>query len=308
VIDSSYVLAGGFTGFVVGLTGVGGGALMTPILLLFFGVAPTTAIATDLWFAAITKMFLLLVHNTSKNVDWQVVKRLWWGSIPVSLAIVVLISFGQQVVKVELLTTAIGAAVLVTAVGLLFAPKLLANARNRRVTKPDQFIKMQPSLTITAGAALGLCVALTSVGAGALGSVFLLYLYPLRLTPHRLVATDIVHAIPLACVAGLGYLFAGLVDGALMLSLLVGSVPTVILGSLLRGRISGRWIQIALAVVLFVVGANTLRPSIDFLKSTGWRHKYTNSICAPGCISLNPEDFAQAPRAIAYWAGIAVRV
>lgn len=258
MIDSSYVLAGGFTGFVVGLTGVGGGALMTPILLLFFGVAPTTAIATDLWFVAITKMFSLLVHNTSKNVDWQVVKRLWWGSIPVSLAIVVLISFGQQIVKVELLTTAIGAAVLVTAVGLLFAPKLLANARNRRVTMPDQFIKMQPSLTITAGAALGLCVALTSVGAGALGSVFLLYLYPLRLTPHRLVATDIVHAIPLACVAGLGYLFAGLVDGAMLLSLLVGSVPTVILGSLLRGRISGRWIQIALAVVLFVVGAKVV--------------------------------------------------
>lgn len=80
MIDSSYVLAGGFTGFVVGLTGVGGGALMTPILLIFFGVAPTTAIATDLWFAAITKIFSLLVHNTSKNVDWQVVKRLWWVS------------------------------------------------------------------------------------------------------------------------------------------------------------------------------------------------------------------------------------
>jgi uncharacterized membrane protein YfcA len=92
MIDSSYVLAGSLTGFVVGLTGVGGGALMTPILLLFFGVSPTTAIATDLWFAAITKLFSLLVHNTSKNVDWQVVKRLWWGSIPVSLFIVVLVS------------------------------------------------------------------------------------------------------------------------------------------------------------------------------------------------------------------------
>jgi uncharacterized membrane protein YfcA len=258
MIDGSYVLAGSLTGFVVGLTGVGGGALMTPILLLFFGVSPTTAIATDLWFAAITKLFSLLVHNTSKNVDWQVVKQLWWGSIPVSLVIVVLVSLGQTIVKVEFLTTAIGAAVLVTAVGLLFAPKLLANAGNKRVSEPEKFKQMQPTLTITAGAVLGLCVALTSVGAGALGSVFLLYLYPLRLTPHRLVATDIVHAIPLACVAGLGYLFAGLVDGGMRLSLLVGSVPTVILGSILRGKISGRWVQIALAVVLFVIGAKVL--------------------------------------------------
>ena len=258
MIDTSYVLAGSFTGFVVGLTGVGGGALMTPILLLFFGVAPTTAIATDLWFAAITKFFSLLVHNTSKNVDWQVVKRLWWGSIPVSIAVVALLSLGQKNVKVEFLTTAIGAAVLVTAVGLLFAPMLLANARNLRVSKPDNFKRLQPSLTITAGAVLGLCVALTSVGAGALGSVFLLYLYPLRLTPHRLVATDIVHAIPLACVAGLGYLFAGLVDGSMLLSLLVGSIPTVILGSLLRGKVSGRWIQIALALVLIAVSIKVL--------------------------------------------------
>ena len=228
------------------------------ILLLFFGISPTTAIATDLWFAAITKLFSLLVHNTSKNVDWQVVKRLWWGSVPVSLAIVVLLSFGQTLVKLNFLTTAIGAAVLVTAVGLLFAPRLLEHARNRRVSRPDQFKRMQPSLTITAGAALGLCVALTSIGAGALGSVFLLYLYPLRLTPHRLVATDIVHAIPLASVAGLGYLFSGRVDGGMLLSLLVGSVPTVILGSVLRGKISGRWIQIMLAIVLVAAGVKVL--------------------------------------------------
>jgi uncharacterized membrane protein YfcA len=231
---------------------------MTPILLLFFGVSPTTAIATDLWFAAITKLFSLLVHNTNKNVDWQVVKRLWWGSIPVSLTIVVLVSLGQTIVKVEFLTKAIGAAVLVTAIGLFFAPTFLEHARNRRLSKPEKFKQIQPSLTIVAGAALGLCVALTSVGAGALGSVFLLYLYPIRLTPHRMVATDIVHAIPLACVAGLGYLFAGMVDGNMLLSLLVGSAPTVILASLLRGNISGRWVQIALAIVLVVIGAKVV--------------------------------------------------
>ena len=105
---------------------------------------------------------------------------------------------------------------------------------------------------------MGLCVALTSVGAGALGSVMLLYLYPLRMTPHRLVATDIVHAIPLAVIAGMGYLFAGMVDWKMLLSLLAGSIPTVILGSLLAGKFSGRWLQIALAVVLFVAGLKVL--------------------------------------------------
>ena len=108
------------------------------------------------------------------------------------------------------------------------------------------------------GGLLGLCVALTSVGAGALGSVMLLYLYPLRMTPHRLVATDIVHAIPLAVVAGLGYLLAGMVDWWMLASLLVGSIPTVLLGSLLAGKIPGRGIQIALALVLVAAGVKVL--------------------------------------------------
>ena len=109
-------------------------------------------------------------------------------------------------------------------------------------------------MTVAAGALLGLCVALTSVGAGALGSVMLIYLYPLRMTPHRLVATDLVHAIPLAMVAGAGYLFAGLVDWSMLLSLLSGSLPAIVGGSLLARRVSGRWIQISLAVVLLVAG------------------------------------------------------
>ncbi|WP_396190366.1 sulfite exporter TauE/SafE family protein, partial [Flavobacterium sp.] len=115
-----------------------------------------------------------------------------------------------------------------------------------------------PLLTVIAGVTLGVCVALTSVGAGALGSVMLLYLYPLRMTPHRLVATDLVHAIPLAVVAGLGYLLAGLVDWQMLISLLAGSVPAIILGSLLARKVSGRWIQWLLAVVLLVAGFKTL--------------------------------------------------
>ena len=258
MIDTAYALAGALTGFVVGLTGVGGGALMTPILLIFFGVSPTTAIATDLLFAAITKLVGARVHHTNGNVDWQVAKRLWLGSLPMALLIVVIVSLGAQVAKVDWLTKAIGIVVLITAIGLLVAPKLVAYARGRRIGHPERFKAAQPALTVMSGGLLGLCVALTSVGAGALGSVMLLYLYPLRMTPHRLVATDIVHAIPLAVVAGLGYLFAGMVDWWMLASLLVGSIPTVLLGSLLAGRIPGRAVQLALALVLLAAGVKVL--------------------------------------------------
>lgn len=258
MIDTAYALAGALTGFVVGLTGVGGGALMTPILLIFFGVSPTTAIATDLWFAAITKLVGARVHHTNGNVDWQVAKRLWLGSLPMALLIVVIVSLGAQVAKVDWLTKAIGIVVLITAIGLLVAPKLVTYARGRRIGHPERFKAAQPALTVVSGGVLGLCVALTSVGAGALGSVMLLYLYPLRMTPHRLVATDIVHAIPLAVVAGLGYLFAGMVDWWMLASLLVGSIPTVLLGSLLAGKIPGRAVQLALALVLLAAGVKVL--------------------------------------------------
>ena len=148
--------------------------------------------------------------------------------------------------------------VLITAVGLILAPKLAQMARNRRIEDPGKFKNIQPGLTVIGGAILGLCVALTSVGAGALGSVMLLYLYPLRMTPHRLVATDLVHAIPLAMVAGLGYLVAGMVDWYMLASLLVGSIPAIIAGSLVARRISGRWIQLALSFVLISAGIKTL--------------------------------------------------
>ena len=258
MIDWTYSLAGALTGFVVGLTGVGGGALMTPILLLVFGVSPVTAIATDLWFAAITKLVGARIHHANGQVDWQVAKRLWLGSLPLALFVVVLVSLGAQVAKVEWLSKAIGVVVLITALGLLAAPRLMAYARNRRVSQAERFKAVQPVLTVVSGAVLGLCVALTSVGAGALGSVMLLFLYPLRMTPHRLVATDIVHAIPLAVVAGLGYLFAGMVDGWMLISLLLGSVPAVLLGSSLSGKITGRWIQIGLALVLMVAGVKVI--------------------------------------------------
>jgi uncharacterized membrane protein YfcA len=172
--------------------------------------------------------------------------------------IVLLVSAGAHVQKVDWLGQAIGSVVLLTALGMLLAPWLRAKATRNRIGHPQQFIRWQPLLTVTAGLMLGLCVALTSVGAGALGSVMLMYLYPLRMTPHRLVATDIMHAIPLALVAGIGYLFAGQVDWTMLFNLLVGSIPAVIAGSLLSQRLNGRWLQVALALVLLAAGLKTL--------------------------------------------------
>lgn len=258
MIDTGYAIAGAVTGFIVGLTGVGGGALMTPILLLVFGVSPTTAIATDLWFAAITKMVGASIHHRAGQVDWQVVRRLWLGSLPVAMITVVTVSAGNQIGKVEWLADTIGVVVIVTALGLMIAPWLLKLATTQRIEQPVKFKAVQPILTVAAGAALGVCVALTSIGAGALGSVMLLYLYPLRMTPHRLVATDLVHAIPLAVVAGSGYLIAGLVDGWMLVSLLCGSIPAIIVGSLLARKAPGRLLQIVLAVVLVSAGLKIL--------------------------------------------------
>ena len=178
--------------------------------------------------------------------------------MPVALLVVLIVSMGSTVARVDWLAKAVGAVVLVTATGLLFAPKLLAHARRKRLDSPVEFKSIQPAMTVAAGATLGLCVALTSVGAGALGSVMLLYLYPLRMTPHRLVATDLVHAIPLAMAAGIGYLFAGMVDWKMLLSLLSGSIPAIVAGSLLARRVSGRWIQLLLAFVLMAAGLKTL--------------------------------------------------
>jgi len=258
MIDASLAVAGAVTGLVVGLTGVGGGALMTPILLLVFGIAPVTAIATDLWFAAITKVAAVLVHQRDGNVDWQVVRRLWAGSLPVALAVVVVVTMGARVERIGWLTVAIGSVVGLTGIGLLTAPKLQELARSRRIAEPERFKSRQGPLTVAAGAVLGLLVALTSVGAGALGTVMLTALYPLRMVPHRLVATDIAHAIPLAVVAGSGYLVAGLVDGAMLVSLLAGSIPGAVLGSLLAARFSPRWLRAALALVLLASAAKTL--------------------------------------------------
>jgi uncharacterized protein len=257
MIDISYALTGGITGLLIGLTGVGGGALTTPILMLFFGVSPVTAIGTDLWFSAITKITGAYFHHSNRHVDWSIAKLLWRGSLPASLSILLIMQLEKWQTH-PIFNQLIAVVILMTAIGLLFAPILSSYARGRRIEAPEKFKALQPSLTTISGIILGICVTLTSIGAGALGSVLLVYLYPLRMTPHRLVATDIVHAIPLAIFAGMGYLVAGKVDGMMLLSLLAGSLPAIILGSFLSQKLSGRWIQVLLAVVLAITGLKVL--------------------------------------------------
>jgi len=254
-MDLMLMAAGALTGLVVGLTGVGGGALMTPLLLLVFGVAPLTAVGTDLWFAAITKLFATRVHHSHGLIDWQVVKRLWLGSLTASaLTLVWMKLHPVDETAVTLLKTAIAVAVMVTAMGMLFQKPLQSLGRKLRTTDSDHFKLLQGPLTLLAGVVLGVLVTLTSVGAGALGAVFLAYLYPLRLTPPRLIATDIVHAIPLAMFAGLGHLLIGNVNFGLLGNLLLGSVPAVIIGAMLSARLPHSLLRWVLSIVLLLIG------------------------------------------------------
>ncbi len=250
-----YVVAGAFTGFIVGLTGVGGGALMTPILLLLFHVAPTTAVATDLWFATLTKMAALLIHHHQQQVDWHVVRKLWLGSLPSALVMIIALLTGLlTTIHSTYLTSIIGGVILFTALGLLIKGWLLNYLSYCQFSHNQPYRHIQDKLTILAGIILGVLVSLTSIGAGALGSVMLLYLYPTQMTPNRLVGTDIAHAIPLALVAGLGYLIGGHVDSHMLLSLLLGSLPTAILGSIAATQFKPGKLRFCLVAILSVSG------------------------------------------------------
>lgn len=254
-INPMLVAAGALTGGLVGLTGVGGGALMTPLLLLVFGVAPLTAIGTDLWFAAITKLFATRIHHRNSLIDWVVVRRLWMGSLSAAAATLVWMKYHPiDEESATLLKTAIAVAVLITAVGLIAKRPLNTLGKKLRTVDAQRFKALQPMLTVGAGGLLGMLVTLTSVGAGALGAVFLAYLYPFRLTAPRLIATDIVHAIPLAIFAGLGHLWIGNVNFGLMGSLLLGSIPAVMVGAILSSRLPHGLLRFILAMVLMLIG------------------------------------------------------
>lgn len=252
------VFAGFFVGVLVRLTGVGGGALMTPLLLLLFGIAPVTAIGTDLWFAAITKVVASKLHNTRDLIDWQVLRYLWPGSLPTSIIMIVLMRNVFVALDMSFLKIAVAIAILITAISMLFQKQLHGLGKHLCLSDTEHFKRWQPTLTIMAGVVLGALVTLTSIGAGAVGVVMLTYLYPLRLTPARLVATDIVHAIPLALFAGIGYLMIGNIDFGLLGWLLIGSIPGVLIGATLSSKMPQQPLRIAIATVLGLVALKLL--------------------------------------------------
>jgi hypothetical protein len=257
--DAPTTLSGLLVGAVVGLTGVGGGALMTPILVLIFGIAPQTAVGTDLLVAAVTKLFGVAVHHRHGTVDWQIVGRLARGSLPAAALTLAWMQWsGSERVSDGLIINAVAVALMATAVGMLFKQWLHQVGKRKRIARPESFRRLQRWLTSVAGSVLGVLVTLTSIGAGALGTVMMVHLYPLRLNSHKLVGTDLAHAIPLALIAGLGHLLIGNVDTTLMTNLLLGSIPGVLLGSLAGTRLPLKLVQGAISVVLVVVGVKML--------------------------------------------------
>jgi len=258
-IDPLFSLSGFIVGLLIGQTGMGGGSLMTPILVLFFGVHPATAVGTDLLNASITKMFGTVVHARRHTVDWQVVRRLALGSLPGALLTLVWMGTTRSVpLKDSFITVAVGWALLITAAGMLLRARFQGVGRQLRLGQPQRFKRAQLLLTILAGVTLGVLVTLTSIGAGALGTVALVYLYPLRMDSNTLVGTDLAHAIPLALVAGLGHLRIGNVDYGLLVNLCLGSVPGVLLGSMISTRASLAFLRIVIAGTLSLVAVKML--------------------------------------------------
>ncbi|HTX50177.1 MAG TPA: sulfite exporter TauE/SafE family protein [Caulobacteraceae bacterium] len=251
-----YALSGFVVGVLVGLTGVGGGSLMTPLLVLLFGVHPTTAVGTDLLYAAATKTVGTGVHGFKRTVQWSIVGRLAIGSVPATAVTLWFLSRqGKHAASADsLVTTALGAALIVTAIAVLFRKTIVAFVLARTGELSPRYAT---GLTILLGAVLGVLVSLTSVGAGALGMTVLLILYP-KADIAKLVGSDIAHAVPLTLLAGLGHWMMGSVDWRMLVSLLSGSIPGIILGSLLAARTPDGVLRTVLAAVLVVVGVKML--------------------------------------------------
>ncbi len=254
-----YPLSGLVVGCLVGLTGVGGGSLMTPVLL-YFGVHATTAVGTDLLYAAVTKTVGTGVHSASDSVDWRIVRRLALGSVPATaITLYALSSIGAQSKEVtETIKFVLGVGLLLTALSIFFRRRL-AEWVARRFGEPSD--GMARNLTIASGVVLGILVSLSSVGAGAIGVTVLIMLYP-KLPLVRIVGSDIAHAVPLTIVAGAGHWMLGDVDWTLMGSLLLGSIPGILFGSWLAPRLPEYGLRPALASVLTLVGANLVHVKI----------------------------------------------
>src|ERR1700677_1529911 len=246
------MLSGFFVGLLIGQTGMGGGSLMTPILVLFFGVHPATAVGTDLLYASATKTAGTLVHGLNHTVDWRIVLRLGSGSVPATIVTLAAISQFDITgpTSGRIITLVLGVMLLLTALSLIFRRRFLAIVGPVLERVPA---RQAARLTIITGVVLGVLVTISSVGAGALGVSALLIFYP-RVPMAVIVGSDIAHAVPLTLVAGLGHWWLGSVDWPLLTSLLTGSIPGIVLGSYLSAHIPDSVLRPILAVTLIVVG------------------------------------------------------
>jgi uncharacterized membrane protein YfcA len=256
MINPLYSIAGVLVGMLVGLTGVGGGSLMTPLLVLVFGFHPATAVGTDLLYASATKAVGTTVHGWRGTVDWKIVRRLAMGSIPTTIVtLIVLGQLGEHSAKAgTTISITLGIMLILTAIATVFRQRVLNFLTPRLGTLQGRGLA---ATTVLLGGVLGVLVSLTSVGAGALGMTALLVLYP-KSPIVRLVGSDIAHAVPLTLIAGIGHWLLGSVNGALLISLLLGSIPGVIVGSLISSRINERALALILAAVLAIVGVKML--------------------------------------------------
>jgi uncharacterized protein len=256
MIDPLYVASGFAVGLLVGMTGVGGGSLMTPLLILLFGIHPATAVGTDLLYAAATKTGGSIVHGWSRSVHWPAVLRLACGSIPASaLTLLVLWKLDlRSDSERNLVNLVLCFALMLTATSLIFRKSIMERYR-RRLEQIDE--RTTAIATVATGIVLGVLVSISSVGAGAVGVTVLLLLYP-RLPMATIVGSDIAHAVPLTFVAGAGHWMLGSVDWHLMGVLLLGSLPGIILGSYSATRVPETVLRLTLACVLFVVAGRIM--------------------------------------------------
>ncbi len=260
VLDFSYVyvIAGLAVGFIVGMTGVGGGSLMTPILL-HFGISPTTAVGTDLLYAAITKANGVFVHQKKKNIDWRITKLLAMGSLPAALVTLLIVKQLQfETGNVDgLITKTLGIALLLTAMAIVFKQVLLDWSHRTDAIFTRMSLRQREVSTFFIGILLGAIVTVTSIGAGAIGTMALFLVYPL-LPTSRLVGTEIAHAVPLTLIAGLGHAGLGNVNWELLANLLMGSLPGIWIGSHMTGALPDKVLRPALACMLVYAGFNLL--------------------------------------------------
>ncbi len=255
-MDWYFTLSGFLVGAIVGLTGVGGGSIMTPLLVMFFGVTPSVAVGTDLLYAGITKAGGSFVHGNQGGVRWKVAMLLAAGSVPSAVLTTLTLSHvGQLQENVSsAVKFGLGVMLLMTALSIFYRDRLNTFMRGRHPRHGDVSVQTQNVATVTLGVILGGLVTMTSVGAGALGAAALALLYP-RMSTHQVVGTDIAHAVPLTLVAGAGHMVLGTVNYWLLASLLLGSLPGIWLGSRYCGKLPERPVRNCLAIVLFVVGA-----------------------------------------------------